>query len=111
MNSLTRRDLATGVVAATALSYSRILGANDRVGVGYIGIGNRLFIGWMCRDWQAKRAAHRAADRLPPERIRALPGSNQSRRARCLRDAGDGPEVARVLNIARDDHDRIGSSE
>ena len=41
MGSITRRDLATGVVAATALSYSRILGANDRVGVGYIGIGNR----------------------------------------------------------------------
>jgi predicted dehydrogenase len=41
MKPLTRRDLATGMVAATALSYSRILGANDRVGVGYIGIGNR----------------------------------------------------------------------
>ncbi len=41
MGSITRRDLATGVVAATALSYSRIFGANDRVGVGYIGIGNR----------------------------------------------------------------------
>jgi len=41
MNSLTRRELARGAAAATALSYSRILGANDRVGVGYIGLGNR----------------------------------------------------------------------
>src|ERR1700751_1217075 len=38
---LTRRDLARGAALATALSYSRIVGANDRVGVGYIGLGNR----------------------------------------------------------------------
>src|SRR3954449_1396113 len=37
MRSITRRELGL----ATALSYSRILGANDRVGVGYIGLGNR----------------------------------------------------------------------
>ncbi len=41
MEPLTRRDLARGAALATALSYSRILGANDRVGVGYIGVGNR----------------------------------------------------------------------
>src|SRR6478609_8131340 len=41
MDQLTRRDLAKGAALATALSYSRILGANDRVGVGYIGLGNR----------------------------------------------------------------------
>src|SRR6476619_6372688 len=41
MDLLTRRDLAKGAALATALSYSRILGANDRVGVGYIGLGNR----------------------------------------------------------------------
>ena len=41
MPSLTRRDLARGAALATALSYSRILGANDRVGIGYIGLGNR----------------------------------------------------------------------
>src|SRR3954453_13722918 len=41
MDQLTRRDLAKGAAVATALSYSRILGANDRVGVGYIGVGNR----------------------------------------------------------------------
>jgi len=37
----TRRDFARGAGLATALSYSRIQGANDRVGVGYIGLGNR----------------------------------------------------------------------
>lgn len=38
----TRRDFAVKAgVAATALSYSRILGANDRVRMGYIGLGNR----------------------------------------------------------------------
>jgi predicted dehydrogenase len=41
MGSISRRDLAKSAVAATALSYSRIFGANERVGVGYIGIGNR----------------------------------------------------------------------
>ena len=41
MNELSRRDFARGAGLATALSYSRILGANDRVGVGYIGLGNR----------------------------------------------------------------------
>src|SRR5512132_541278 len=39
--ALTRREFAGGAGMATALSYSRILGANDRVGVGYIGVGNR----------------------------------------------------------------------
>jgi predicted dehydrogenase len=37
---ITRRDV-TRAAALTALSYSRILGANDRIGVGVIGIGNR----------------------------------------------------------------------
>jgi predicted dehydrogenase len=40
-DTFTRRDLARGAALATALSYGRILGANDRVGVGYIGLGNR----------------------------------------------------------------------
>src|SRR5262245_18858869 len=38
---LTRRDFARGAGVATALSYSRILGAADRVRIGYIGLGNR----------------------------------------------------------------------
>ncbi len=41
MDQFTRRDFARTAGLATALSYSRILGANDRVGVGYIGLGNR----------------------------------------------------------------------
>lgn len=41
MASLTRRDLGRGAaVAAAAVSYSRILGANDTVGIGVIGLGN-----------------------------------------------------------------------
>jgi predicted dehydrogenase len=38
---ITRRDFARGATATTVLSYSRILGANDRVRMGYIGLGNR----------------------------------------------------------------------
>ena len=39
---MTRREFtATTVVAASALSYSRVLGANDRVSLGFIGLGNR----------------------------------------------------------------------
>jgi len=37
---ITRRDVGRGV-AVTALSYSRILGANDRIGMGLIGSGQR----------------------------------------------------------------------
>jgi predicted dehydrogenase len=39
MSQISRR--AFSGAALTAASYSRILGANDRVGVGYIGLGNR----------------------------------------------------------------------
>src|SRR5438094_6745486 len=41
MNAITRRDFARSTGLATALSYSRILGANERVRLGYIGVGNR----------------------------------------------------------------------
>jgi predicted dehydrogenase len=41
MNELTRRDFTRAAGAATALGYSRILGANDRIRMGYIGVGNR----------------------------------------------------------------------
>ncbi len=40
-NAVSRRDFARAAGAATALSYSRILGANDRIRMGYIGLGNR----------------------------------------------------------------------
>src|SRR5690349_4334770 len=39
--TVSRRRFVANAAAATALSYSRILGANDRVRVGYIGLGNR----------------------------------------------------------------------
>jgi predicted dehydrogenase len=41
MSQVTRRDFARGSALATALSYSRIKGANERVHVGYLGVGNR----------------------------------------------------------------------
>ena len=33
--------VAGSAIASTALSYDRILGANDRIALGHIGIGNR----------------------------------------------------------------------
>src|SRR5262244_3229059 len=33
--------VAGSAIASTALSYGRILGANDRIALGHIGIGNR----------------------------------------------------------------------
>jgi predicted dehydrogenase len=44
MQKLSRRDFAKTVTAAgvsTALSSMRVLGANDRIRVGFIGVGNR----------------------------------------------------------------------
>ena len=39
---MNRRDFARSSAAAlSALSYSRVLGANDRVSLGFIGLGNR----------------------------------------------------------------------
>ena len=40
MDGLSRRDFQR-IAGVTALSYSRVLGANDRVRMGYIGLGNR----------------------------------------------------------------------
>src|SRR6202051_976222 len=36
-----RRDLLRGATALTALSYSRVLGANDKIQLGVIGCGER----------------------------------------------------------------------
>lgn len=41
MSEWTRRAFTKGAALTTAASYSRILHANDRVGLGYIGVGNR----------------------------------------------------------------------
>jgi len=41
MSNVSRRDFTRRAGLATALGYSRILGANDRVRLGYIGLGNR----------------------------------------------------------------------
>jgi len=41
MSEFTRRNFAKAAGLSTALSYSRVLGANDRVRMGYIGLGNR----------------------------------------------------------------------
>ena len=35
----TRRGFLGGMTALTAASYNRVLGANDRVGIGFIGFG------------------------------------------------------------------------
>ncbi len=41
MNPVTRRNFTKAAGLATALSYSRIFGANDRIRMGYVGLGNR----------------------------------------------------------------------
>src|SRR5919112_4635647 len=41
MNHTSRRTFVRAAGVATALSYSRIFGANDRVRMGFIGLGNR----------------------------------------------------------------------
>jgi len=44
MSKLTRRDftkIATAASVSTALGSGRVLGANDRVRLGFIGLGNR----------------------------------------------------------------------
>jgi predicted dehydrogenase len=41
MSTVTRRNFVRAATAASALSYGRILGANDRVRMGFIGLGNR----------------------------------------------------------------------
>ena len=38
-NQATRRGFLGGMTALTAASYNRVLGANDRVGIGFIGFG------------------------------------------------------------------------
>jgi len=41
MINLSRRDFTRGAAAATAAGYSRIMGANERIRMGFVGLGNR----------------------------------------------------------------------
>jgi predicted dehydrogenase len=41
MSTFSRRDFGRSAIAASALSYSRILGANEKIRMGFIGVGNR----------------------------------------------------------------------
>src|SRR5205085_3364764 len=41
MSRPTRRTFAASAVALPALTYARALGANDRVRLGFVGVGNR----------------------------------------------------------------------
>jgi len=41
MNDVTRRNFVRASATLTAASYGRVLGANERVRMGYIGLGNR----------------------------------------------------------------------
>src|SRR3982750_1584261 len=38
---IARRDLLRGITAMTALSYSRVMGANEKTRLGAIGVGDR----------------------------------------------------------------------
>ena len=69
MDSISRRDFARSASLATAASYSRILGANDRVRMGYIGLGNR---GDQVHDAFLEHGD--AADRGRVRPARGLPG-------------------------------------
>ena len=66
--------------AMTALSYSRILGANDRIALGHIGIGNR---GRELHGWSRRLQGH--AQRRDRRRVRpvdAEPRAGRERRPR-----------------------------
>ena len=58
---------------------------------------------------QAQRAAHRAAQCLPAERIRARARAHDAACSGCLGDAYDRSEVARLLHVESDDGERRAS--
>jgi hypothetical protein len=75
-NETNRRNFRRGATVATALSYSRIMGANDKLRLGAIGLGDRgsgdmgnfLFdpnveVGGLCDIWADK--IERAKTRAP----------------------------------------------
>ena len=65
MSELTRRNFAGAAALATAASYSRIMGANERVRMGYIGLGNR---GDQVHDAFLEHGDQRDRGRLRPAR-------------------------------------------
>ena len=94
--------VAGSAIATTALSYGRILGANDRISLGHIGIGNRggglhtmvsqlkgqhnVETTAVCDLWTRNReraaAEHRAVLRARAARVSALRGAARAERRR-----------------------------
>ena len=66
---LTNSIAAGAVVGSTALSYSRVIGANDRISLGHIGIRNRG--GEL--DWIPCPPAQLCEGQGQEERIREVP--------------------------------------
>jgi hypothetical protein len=58
----------------------------------------------MPRDRHAEHAAHRAAERLPAERIGAARGADDAGRAAGFGSANDRPDIARVLHVREQQH-------
>ncbi|HYM12047.1 MAG TPA: Gfo/Idh/MocA family oxidoreductase [Bryobacterales bacterium] len=105
--SIARRDLfrtaATGALALTAASYSRVLGANDKIQLGVIGCGNRGLSDM--RDFQKNSSVNVSAvcDIYGAQTDKALslaPGARSFTEHRKLLDMSD---VDAVL-IATPDH-------
>ena len=63
------------------------------------------------RDRQSQRAAHGSAQRLPAERVCGRGSRDERRGARGFGRAHDAADVARILNIVRDDDERVRGSE
>src|SRR5438477_5375086 len=63
----------------------------------------------MDENRQPEGAAHRPAQRLPPERIGARAGADETSRTAGFRHSDDGSHISRVLYVDRDDHERCVS--
>ena len=59
------------------------------------------------RDGQSERASHRSAQRLPAKRVRRRCRSDERRRAGGFGRAHDAADVSRILNVVRDDDERV----
>ena len=103
MDTVSRREfLATSTMLLSARSYSRIVGANDRIQIGQIGCGHRS--AGHRADAQAVRR-HRSELR-PAQRLRSVvreSGTRGRRRAAAVRTAAED------LSILRGDAGRSGA--